>query len=98
MPSPKLPNYIRSHRKRSALSQDDVAFLLGARSGAKVCRYERFVREPSLQTALAFEVIFQKPVRELFAGLYRRVERQVVARAKVLTHKLNHQKSGQPPI
>lgn len=87
MPSSRLPNYLRSNRKRLALSQDEVAFLLGTRSGAKVCRYERFIREPSLETALAYEAIFQKPVRDLFAGLYEKVEQEVADRAKALTYK-----------
>lgn len=87
MTSPQLPNYLRAHRKRLALSQDEIAFLLGTRSGAKVCRYERFAREPSLPTALAYEAIFQRPVRELLGGMYQRIERDVAARAKVLTYK-----------
>lgn len=90
----QLPNYLRSHRKRLALSQDEVAFLLGTHGGAKVCRYERFNRVPSLETALAFEAIFQKPARELFAGLYRKVERDIAARAKVLGYRMEREKSN----
>src|ERR1039458_10278598 len=78
----QFSNYLRSNRKRLALSQGEVAFLLGTQSGAKVCRYERFVREPSLETALAFEAIFQRSVSELFPGLYQKVEQEVAARAK----------------
>lgn len=87
MSSSHLPNYLRAERKRLSLSQDEVARLLGAESGAKVCRYERFVREPSLRTALACEALFQKPVRELFAGLYEAMERKVGAHAKALPPK-----------
>ncbi len=90
--SSKLPNYLLAERKRRSLSQEAVACLLGAQSGAKVCRYERFVREPSLRTALAYEAIFQKPVRELFAGLYEVMEREVAARAETLARK------SKPPI
>ena len=85
MSSPLLPNHLKANRKRLALSQDDVAFLLGTKSGAKVCRYERFVREPSLQTALAYEAIFKMSVSELFGGLYERVEKDVGERAKILS-------------
>jgi transcriptional regulator with XRE-family HTH domain len=92
MPSLQLPNYLRSHRKRLALSQDEVAFLLGRVSGAKVCREERFMREPTLATALAYEAIFQMPTRELFAGLYEKVEGEVVERAKMLQGKIDRQK------
>jgi len=94
MTSPQLPNYLKANRKRLALSQDEVAFLLGAQNGTKVCRYERFVREPSLETALACEAIFKTSVSELFGGLYQKVEKEVAERAKVLAEKDNHGESG----
>lgn len=92
MTSSQLPNYLRKNRKRLALSQDEVAFLLGTQSGAKVSRYEHFVRVPSLETALAYEAIFQRPARELFGGLYQKVEQEVAGRAKSLVARTDHQK------
>ena len=87
MASEHLPNYLLSHRKRSALSQEEVAFLLGVQSGAKVCRHERFSRDPGLQTALAYEAIYQKPVSELFPGLFEKIQSEVRARARIMEHK-----------
>ena len=84
----KLPNYLRSNRKRLALSQEEVSFLLGTRGGAKTNRHERFVREANLATALAYQVIYQRPVSELFGGLYEKIEKLVAARAKVLRHRI----------
>ena len=84
----RLPNYLRTHRKRAGLSQDEVAFLLGCRSGAKVSRYERLARRPSLETAFAYEAVFGVPARELFAGVYEKVEEQIKKRARVLAGKL----------
>src|SRR5690348_2590379 len=84
MPHPQLPNYLRSNRNRLGLSQDDVAFLLGARHGAKISRYENFIRTPSLEAALALEVICKRSVSELFGGLYQKAERNVSKRAKKL--------------
>jgi transcriptional regulator with XRE-family HTH domain len=84
MPSPQLPNYLQSNRKRLALSQDEVAFLLGGESGTKMSRYEHSDRIPSLETALAFEAIFKRPVSEIFGGLYQKAEQDVATRAKVL--------------
>jgi len=92
MASKKLPNYLRTNRKRLALSQDDVAYLLGAESGEKVCRYERFARAPSLETALACEAIFKRPVAELFAGLYERIEDEVAVRAAQLARRADGKK------
>jgi DNA-binding XRE family transcriptional regulator len=87
MPSLSLTNYLRANRKRLTLTQEEVAFLLGVPGlgkEAKVCRDENLVREPRLRTALAYEVIYQRPVRELFAGLYEQIEREIVGRAKIL--------------
>ena len=85
-----LSNYLRSNRTRLALSQEEVAFLLGGtgeNKGSTVSRYESFSREPSLTAALAYEVIYGKSVRELFAGLYEQVERDVAKRAKILSYR-----------
>ena len=89
----QLPHRLRGHRKRLMLSQAEVSFLLGAHGGAKTSRYEGFNQVPTLETALAFEAIFQRPVRELFCGMYESVERDVAARAKILAHKTGRRKS-----
>src|SRR6266566_9083033 len=68
MPTARLPNYIRRHRKRSCLTQEDVAFLLGSKSSASVSRHERFKQTPDLQTLLAYEILFRTPVRNLFSN------------------------------
>ena len=83
-----LPNYLQAQRKRLALSQEEVGFLLGLNGmnkGNKVCRDETFAREPSLLDALAYEVIYGRPVRELFAGLHQQAQQRVAERAKVLS-------------
>ena len=94
MTSPQLPNYLKSNRKRLALSQDEVAFLLGTQSGARVCRDERFTREPSLAAALAYMAIFKRPANELFGGLYQDIEKQVAERAKTLARRMEGQTSN----
>ena len=90
MPSRKFPNYLRTIRKRSGLSQDEVAFLIGGHSGGKVSRYEHFNRVPSLQTACAYEVIFGVPVSQLFAGMFEKVRRSTARRAYMLTKKIGN--------
>jgi len=92
MTLPHLPNYLRTHRKQLGLSQDEVAYLLGAVSGAKVSRYERFARGASLETALACEAIFKRQASELFVGLYQKIEKEVAARAKTLALRMDQQK------
>ena len=88
MPRTKLDNYLRAYRKRSGLSQDEVAYLLGANAGTMVSRYERGGRLPSLDTALACDFIFGASTRVLFAGRQQKVERLVRRRVARLQERL----------
>lgn len=83
-----LTNYLRTHRRRFALTQRELAVLLGGRSGSGVSRYERGRRIPTLSTILAYELIFDTCARTLFAGEYNRVYRRTVRRARVLERAL----------
>lgn len=89
MPRLKLDNYLRMYRKRSGLSQEELAYLLGTRDLANVSRYERTSRQPSLETALAYEAVFGVPPSELFAGRFAKVDRAVTKRARLLAHRLS---------
>ena len=84
MASPRLENYLRTYRKRSGLTQREVAFLLGSKNGAQLSRYEKHRRLPPLHTALAFETIFKIPLPELFAGLRESVGRETSERIEKL--------------
>src|SRR5262245_28998626 len=85
----KLQNYLRTYRKRSSLSQDEVAFLLGSETGTKISRYERSTRKPNLETILAYVVVFGTPGHELFAGTYEKVQKKIKNRAHLLIRKLS---------
>ncbi len=91
MASHRLPNYIRVHRKRLGLSQNEVAFLLGWRDASQPSRYEHFSRIPALRTALALAVILRVSVYELFPGEYQKVEDAVSRRAQRLEARLTTQ-------
>jgi transcriptional regulator with XRE-family HTH domain len=86
--SARLENYLVTYRKRAGFTQDEVAFLLGSQSGAKVSRYERRVRRPNLETVFAYEALFGVPARELFAGLFEKVEKEALDRAQQLIQSL----------
>ena len=90
MPSPQLPHHLRANRKRLALSQDDVAFLLGAGDGGQVSKYEHFTRIPTLETALACEAIMKRSMSEIFGGMYREAENKVADRARILLARMEH--------
>jgi transcriptional regulator with XRE-family HTH domain len=80
----KLPNYIRMHRKRSGLTQMEIAFVLGQESSTEVSRYERRSRKPKLPEAFALALLFGTTVEELFAGLYEDAKNRTIARLRLL--------------
>jgi len=84
----RLENYLRSYRKESGLSQQEVAFLLGCEDGTLVSRYEKRRRLPPIETALACEEIFGAPVAELFAGMRQSVKKDIAKRRLELKSKL----------
>ena len=88
MATHKLENYLRTYRKRSGLTQREVAFLVGCRNGAQVSRYEKRRRLPPLRTALACEAAFGVPVSALFAGLRDVAGKAVGERLGALKSKL----------
>src|SRR5689334_994508 len=69
-----LQSYLRTYRRRSFLSQDEVAFLLGVKTGTRVTRHEGSNRIPKMETALGYELLFGVPLRELFASEAYKVE------------------------
>jgi transcriptional regulator with XRE-family HTH domain len=89
--SRRLPNYLRTFRKRAGLSQKDVALLLGCTYESKASQYEQFAREPTLATALSCEVLFGVPLSELFAGMYDDAYEAVLVRARSLAEELGNQ-------
>ena len=88
MTSQKLGNYLKAYRKRSGLSQSEVAYLLGSKNAAQVSRYERRRCMPPLRTALAFQAALDTPLSELYAGTYESVAKQVTARGQSLAVKI----------
>jgi hypothetical protein len=93
MASEYLSNHLLSNRKRSALSQGEVAYLLGFQRSATVCDHERFNVVTSLQTGLAYEVIYGRPISDLFPGLVEKIQADVRTRAKILEQKVLHSNS-----
>lgn len=86
-----LRNHLSIHRRRLSLTQEEVAFLIGTvglNKAIKVCRDEKSAREPSLREALAYELLYGKPVRELFPGLCAEVEGKMTERAAYLRHRV----------
>lgn len=86
--SRRLNSYLRSFRKHSGLSQADVAFLLGLNSTRSIYRHEWARRDPALRLALAYGIVFDARLPELFAGVHDEVELAIIQRAYALHQRL----------
>jgi len=83
--------YLRTYRKRGGLSQSEVAYLLGLKSGQTISRYERLDRKPSLETVFAFQVLFDVMPHDLYPGLYQKVENLTRRRTQALIEQLEEE-------
>ena len=88
MSNKPLNTYLRTYRKRTGFSQEEVAFLLGTMSGTAVSRHEIGGRMPILATALAYEVILGVSIRELYEGAFVEAQLRVQTRARGLCRSL----------
>lgn len=82
-------NYLRTYRKRSGLTQQELSFLLGCESSQVISRYEHNVRTPNLQTVLALQIIFGVAADEMFPTIYTEIMATVQMRVHELTQNLS---------
>ena len=84
----RVKTYLRTFRRRSGLTQSELAFLLGADDGTLVSRYERLSRRPNLRTALGLQAVFGVSADHLVPGICAEVDRGVMRRARLLSRQL----------
>lgn len=79
--SKQLDSYLKTHRKRAGLTQQDVAILLGYANSAAISRLERRQQAVSLPTALGYHIVLDQPLVELVPGVFREIDTAVIERA-----------------
>jgi len=88
MTAEQIANYLRLHRRKSGLSQRELAQIVGSLTEIPVSRHERSFTIPALLVALGYEVIFQVPISEIFPGLYQTVEAGIEERLAIMEDEL----------
>jgi len=83
----RLANYLWKYRKLQGLTQKEAAFVVGGISPDQLSRYERGTRRPPLEKAIGLEIAYATPLRELFAGLYAKVEAEIWQRRAELARR-----------
>lgn len=81
-----LPSYLRTHRKRSGLSQREIANLLGYPDEGQVSRHERLASVPPFLIALGYQAIFRVPISDLFPGVYETAKQTIEERLVKMEH------------
>src|ERR1700704_120829 len=79
-----LKTYLRTLRRRWGLTQRELAFLIGAKSGTIISRLERLKRIPNLPAALACLIVFDGTPSDVFPGIFTEIEEGVLRRATEL--------------
>jgi len=88
-----LASCIRPHRKKTSLSQTELARIIGYAKEDPVFQHEQATSVPPFLVALAYEATFGVPVSQLFPGFYQVVKQSVDTRIAELEAVLQ-QKSG----
>ncbi|MDR3526092.1 MAG: helix-turn-helix transcriptional regulator [Rhizomicrobium sp.] len=77
------PSYLRTYRKRWALTQRELGALLGI-SASHISKLEKLAERPSVVTLIGAEFVFGVHSRRLFPALYASVETMIARRAALL--------------
>jgi hypothetical protein len=86
-------SYLRSLRRKSTLSQEDVAFLLGTFAGTRVTRHETGECIPPLKIGLAYEVIFGAGIADLYEDDVLAIAKDICTRARKLHDSLRYRRT-----
>lgn len=76
-------NLLKRIRKRSPLTQQDVATLLGINQ-SNLARYESEKRTPTSEILLTYHILFGASLIELLQPLHRNVKRNIINRSQRL--------------
>jgi len=64
-----MGSYLRYHRKKTGLTQRDLAQLIGSVGPRQVARHENSQRTPSIRVAIGYQIVLRTAIAELFPGL-----------------------------
>jgi transcriptional regulator with XRE-family HTH domain len=89
MTSSSVGTYLRFLRRKSGLSQRELALILGSVTASQISRHERSIAPPSLLTAFAYQAVFRMPVSDIFPGLFHAIEDGIEERMNQFEGELN---------
>lgn len=82
------------YRKKSRLTQNDLASILDLGDYSNVSRWEHGQRQPSIETLLTYHLLFDLPIELLFERQKLELAESVIARSRSLLEKLQAELAG----
>lgn len=76
-------NYLRSHRKKTALTLSDIANLIGMKDKSYISRIENGQRPPTVEIILLYSLLFDAPIDELFVAQMQDVTHKFMAHSAI---------------
>ena len=89
MPPLSAGCYLRSYRKKSGLSQRELAEIIGVATEWQVSLHEQSREIPFLITAISYEMVFRVPLSRLFPGIYETLQQNIECRLAELEERLH---------
>jgi DNA-binding XRE family transcriptional regulator len=90
----RFQTYLRPSRRHWGLTQGELAFLIGYKTGKSISRIEALKQTPTLNAALSCAVIFNTTPLKLFPGALYDAEQVVLDRAYELYEELQGEPSN----
>jgi len=81
-------HYLRVYRKKSSLTQNDLAYILDLGDYATVSRWEHGQRQPNIETLLTYRLLFGLPIELLFERQKRELMDRIVSRVRLLQEEI----------
>lgn len=90
-----FPSYLRTNRRKWALSQGELAELLGGVTADAISKYETLTRQPNAELLIACEFVFEQPAHALVPAMSFAIVRAVLCNAKAIRARLGDKTDAQ---
>lgn len=88
MTPPPVGSYLRTHRRKSGLSQRELADVLDIITERQISLHENSREIPIFLTAIGYEIVFGVPLAQLFPGVYETLRHKIEMRLTEMEERL----------
>jgi transcriptional regulator with XRE-family HTH domain len=86
-----MQNLLRTYRKKTELSIEDVAQLLNMPESSTLSRCERGFRKPTLEVIFTYHLLFEASIEKLFENDMKYTFKKIIKNIDPLIEKLKQQ-------